>query len=438
MQYVFLIILTGFTGFYSTVLKAEELCGVGFQKIGLSKQDITPQKKLTLGGFGTYFLFSSSTRQNGEGIHDPLYAQSFAIETDQSNLVIVSTDLVGLSTASIKRIKDLITRERDQPIKLIISSSHNHNSPDTLGLWGALPFQSGRDNSYMAAMESKIAQSVNSALESMACRSLAISTTTKDNSAPEFYPLAKTVQTIWIAEKNGQIAGSLTGWSAHPTVLGADNNTVSADYVGSFRYFMTQKHSGNHIYINGILGDVYPKYDPQDQIADPFADGDQDEEIRHRYRRSAHIGQDLAERVSSQYAQRKPISESGRWNSKSLRFSMTVKNRLFRIAESLKIVEARGLQTGSVETSIHLTRSDGVIFASLPGEVFPSVATAIYQEIKTVYPDDKIIFLGLGNDWLGYILSDEDYFNDDYRYHRTLAPDPKAAVELIEAYRRIL
>ena len=44
---------------------------------------------------------------------------------------------------------------------VLISSTHNHEGPDTLGLWGPSPFKSGVNPAYMKLVQEQIIKAVN-------------------------------------------------------------------------------------------------------------------------------------------------------------------------------------------------------------------------------------------------------------------------------------
>ena len=43
---------------------------------------------------------------------------------------------------------------------ILVSSTHNHEGPDVIGLWGPSPRESGVDPEYLAMMEGRVADAV--------------------------------------------------------------------------------------------------------------------------------------------------------------------------------------------------------------------------------------------------------------------------------------
>ncbi|NRA65626.1 MAG: hypothetical protein HRU19_14150 [Pseudobacteriovorax sp.] len=425
-----LLLILCLMGLHSFPSKAFSVCKNSEFLMGFDQRPINPEGKLTMGGFGTYFLFQSSTRQNGEGIHDDLMVSTAAIYHPSKNSInlLISVDLVGISLATINRIQDEIDqRLPDTENHLIITATHTHHSPDTLGLWGALPFQSGVDDNYMANMETTVAQSAVGAALTTKCLSLSFSAGSKKTNLDD--KESNQVLTLWAKSHSGKILGSITQWNAHPTILGSNNNTISSDFPGAFRYYMKQKvPSGIHIYMNGALGDLYVG-GPKSSLADPFMDGDKDPDALKDYDIMAFHGRDLADRVSSSLGNQKEIKSSIVAFTQS-KFTIPVDNSLFKLAERLNVIDNRGLSNGKTESSVSILNLGGFYIVTLPGEVFPSGTKKIRSILKE--KSVQVMFAGIGNDWLGYIMTESEFDQDEYRYHRNLSPHKKTMTVMLD------
>ncbi len=115
-------------------------------RAGFARVDVTPAVPVKLAGYGSA-LFSESACRWSTGVHDPLFAQAMAVEDRQGSAVIlIVLDNVGTITNEIVEIQDGIARELGIEAKhVLVSSTHTHHGPDTIGLWGViLPPESGR------------------------------------------------------------------------------------------------------------------------------------------------------------------------------------------------------------------------------------------------------------------------------------------------------
>ncbi|MDQ3232908.1 MAG: neutral/alkaline non-lysosomal ceramidase N-terminal domain-containing protein, partial [Pseudobdellovibrionaceae bacterium] len=277
--------------FATTPLLAEQLCPSppgqpAAYKIGLSQLSITPMNKLTIAGYGTYYGLPSATRMSHEGTHDPIFASTFWVETDTERaLAIVALDLVGISRPTVLRVEEEVKRTLGRSnVHVILSATHTHHAPDVLGLWGALPFFTGRDEPYMNFLEKSIVASIKSASDTARCSQVHWAETHKETDWHNYLPAGseheETITTLsFVDPLTQQSLGTLTQWAAHPTVLEANNNTISSDFPGAFRTAMGGFRDGIHIYVNGMLGASYIPLKDTDRRPDPFVNGDKDPDV---------------------------------------------------------------------------------------------------------------------------------------------------------------
>src|SRR5438874_462304 len=107
--------------------------------VGFGEADITPvlgEKPVFMAGFGQ--------DRKATKIQDPLMARAVVLRTGDRKLAIVSIDVVGFFYANVLHVR----KELKDFAYVLVSSTHNHEGPDTLGLWGSNPFTSGIDTLY--------------------------------------------------------------------------------------------------------------------------------------------------------------------------------------------------------------------------------------------------------------------------------------------------
>src|SRR5690349_10833178 len=118
---------------------------------GFAEEDITPRldgKTVYMAGFGH--------NRKATGVHDPLKARVVVLRHGEVKIALVSVDLIGFFHPHVERIR----LELPGFTYVVVSSTHNHEGPDTLGLWGVNAFQSGVDPDYLASVEKQIVRSV--------------------------------------------------------------------------------------------------------------------------------------------------------------------------------------------------------------------------------------------------------------------------------------
>lgn len=91
------------------------------------------------------------------GIHDDLWARAVAVSDGRQKLAIVSVDLIGVFHEDVVKARELL-RQRVPGAVLVVSSTHNHEGPDTMGLWGSGRFSSGVDPRYLERVRRAIVE----------------------------------------------------------------------------------------------------------------------------------------------------------------------------------------------------------------------------------------------------------------------------------------
>src|SRR5260221_3894238 len=123
-------------------------------EVGFGSTDITPviaDKPVFIAGFGH--------NRRATGVADPLFARAVVLRHGKQTIALVSIDVVGFFHANV----ELVRKQLPGFEYVLVSSTHNHEGPDTLGLWGKSPFASGVDADYMKLLEERIVKAVKAA-----------------------------------------------------------------------------------------------------------------------------------------------------------------------------------------------------------------------------------------------------------------------------------
>jgi hypothetical protein len=399
-------------------------------EVGFAEGDVTPSRKLTLGGYGTYTIFGKPPRRSEGGAHDPLRVTAFAVRGgDGKGVVFVAVDAVGLSSESVKRIR---TKVGAPPTTAIfVSASHSHSTPDTMGLWGALPL-SGRDGRYMEELEGKAARVAMGALAALTPATLYVATGRLPNNSTGTSAQEDGFTVVEARATDGRLLGTWTQWEAHPTLLSQDNNAFSADYVGAFRRYMEAALPGAvHGYVNGAIGGVYAPEGPA-RRPDPFPAGHRDPDVLDEYDRMAEVGGSLADSVLASLSVSVPLAtpvvEFARKD-----VAVDIDNWRFVAAKRAGVIET----SLNADREIDWFRLGELEGATLPGEFFPSSASAI-RNLLAGHGARFTTLVGMGNEWLGYLMTPEEYDDRNNGYYRDLSPSREAGRRLLDGYRALL
>src|SRR3954449_7890932 len=126
-------------------------------EVGFGEADVTPKvekkakKAVYLAGFGQ--------NRKATGVNDPLMARAVVLSDGNRTIAVVSVDLVGFFHGNVENVRKAL-KGFDY---VLVSSTHNHEGPDTIGMWGPSPLQSGVDPAYLKPVEQGIVEAIKSA-----------------------------------------------------------------------------------------------------------------------------------------------------------------------------------------------------------------------------------------------------------------------------------
>jgi hypothetical protein len=134
----------------------------GGLRFGFAKRTITP-----IVGERPVFMAGFDNDRRATGVHDDLWARAVAVSDGRTRVAIVAVDLIGLFLEDVDEARDLL-RARAGDVALVVTSTHDHEGPDTLGLWGPGRFTSGVDPGYLEQVRRTIADVAAEALDRLA------------------------------------------------------------------------------------------------------------------------------------------------------------------------------------------------------------------------------------------------------------------------------
>src|SRR5260370_26978129 len=148
MKRVILFALLFQASLYSSRLSAQPAT----LHVGFGETNVTPaldaKKPVYLAGFGK--------NRKATKVHDPLMARAIVLEHDKKKIAIVSVDVVGLFNDMAQTVR----RQLPGFAYILVSSTHKHEGPDTMGLWGPNLSASGIDPDYLKQLGTRIVQAI--------------------------------------------------------------------------------------------------------------------------------------------------------------------------------------------------------------------------------------------------------------------------------------
>ena len=112
---------------------------VGFGEVDITPDISDPKRPVWMAGF--------SQNRSATNIHDPLAASALVLDNGHARVGIVAIDSIGFFHDDVIRVRQAIPADWKLDY-VVVCSTHNHSTPDLMGLWGPSPLQSGVDPAY--------------------------------------------------------------------------------------------------------------------------------------------------------------------------------------------------------------------------------------------------------------------------------------------------
>jgi hypothetical protein len=392
---------------------------------GFAETDVTPRLKGK-----TVFLAGFGRNRKATSIHDALKARAVVLRHGKEKIALVSVDVVGLFHPLIESAR----RRLPGFTYVLVSSTHNHEGPDTLGLWGPSPIASGVDDDYLAEVEKQIVAAVKAA--DAACK--AVTVRIGSARAPELLhdarePYVKHDELIALEfrDKDDKPAGLLVQWNCHPETLGGKNTLVSADFVGAAVKALHDKHRCPVTYLTGTVGGLMTSLHVDVKSAGGKRLEDGTFEKTQRY---AELLAEVAERALKSA---RPVKLTPLQARRRIIF-LPLDNKLFLLARQLGVVrreaftwsgdpykaeptrEVKGDKPLCLRSEIAWLRLGDLDVAAIPGEIYPElvldkvqdpadrgadfadapIEPAIYKQLRGPHR----MLIGLAGDEIGYVI----------------------------------
>jgi hypothetical protein len=392
---------------------------------GFAETDITPNVKVK-----TVFMAGFGHNRKATGVHDPLKARAVVFKHGEEKIALVSLDLVGFFHPRIQSVRQRLPGFR----YVLVSSTHNHEGPDTLGLWGPSAFKSGVDAGYLAEVEKQIAAAVKAA--DADCK--AVRARIGSAHAPELLhdgrePYIKHDELVALEfrDKDDKPAGLVVEWNCHPETLSDKNTLLSADFVGATVKALREKHRCPVVYLTGTVGGLMTSLNVEIKSADGKALEDGTVEKTERY------GELLAEVADRALQAAQPVKLTP-FQVRRRVIYLPLENKLFLLARQLGVVqreaflwrghlyeaelvkEIKGDQPLCLRTEVAWLRLGELDIAAIPGEIYPelvldkvedspdpgmdfpyeAIEPAIYRQLRGPHR----MLIGLAGDEIGYII----------------------------------
>ncbi|MEM7395195.1 MAG: hypothetical protein AAF492_22920, partial [Verrucomicrobiota bacterium] len=303
-------------------------------QVGFSRKKITPVLS------NSVYLAGFDRNRVATAIHDDLWAMACVIDDGRTRIGIVTLDVIGFFH------NDVVTvRKRLSPtFKLdytVICSTHNHNGPDLLGLWGPSIWRTGVDSRYREQVIQgciTVLEEAAASLTPAAMKVFHIPTPSEglvtDSRKPVVFDNDLRVMQF-VSPSDGSTLGGITTWASHPETPWSNNTEITADFPGYYRDTLEQKVGGTHLYINGAIGGLLNS-GPEVTVRDPYLKQDFREPSHEKARA---LGRNLADRVLRRLRDKARPEPNPLLSVKADTITISLANRGYLLAPMIGLVD---------------------------------------------------------------------------------------------------
>ena len=402
--------------------------------VGFAEVDVTPivddEHTVWMAGYGW--------NRKATGIHDPLFARCTVLSDGKKRIAFAAVDVVGLQYPTVERIRKQVTDDSEigEFAYVMVNSSHNHEGPDTIGIWGRNPFHRGVDEEYMTSMVDKVVQCIKEAAKSLTPVTAHYGTATDDRLVGDSRkPVVKDATLRLIRFEHATTkkpAGLLVQWNSHPEALGSKNTLITADFPYETIRRLKETYQCPIAYYTGAVGGLMA---PPDNI---FMDAEGNVLREGDFAYAEAYGRAVADLAVKANDATKPIMLTP-FRIAASPIAVQVQNPLYRAASVAGVVRRdrvkwvgdfdkadvptdRGTKRDSmcVRTEVGYLKLGELSVACIPGEIYPELVYGKFQDppepnadfpnaplekhVEQLLPDKKLLLFGLANDELGYII----------------------------------
>lgn len=374
-----------------------------------------------IGGFGN--------NRPAKGVHDPLWARAIAFENNGVRVVLVTVDSVGIFHEKILAMREMLNPSLGIDL-LMVSSSHDHEAPDTMGIWSVgleKPFWRF-DYGYMELVKQRVVEAAEEAVRNLQPAETILA---EAPVGPEGFVDDSRVPLVYdniircarfVKSGTDESIATLVNWGNHPETLGGSNPLLTSDFSHYWREGVENGVAepngapgmgGICLYFQGQVGGLMT------QLHTTVSDRNgQTQYAEASFEKAQALGENLAA------ATLKALRGESAWRPADTSLAMAAKTifvtpkPLFNFAVFTGLVHP-GWYWGKARTEIDAFRIGEIEMLTIPGELYPEIGNGGVEapagrdfeidpvEVPALRSQMKgklTMIVGLANDELGYIV----------------------------------
>ncbi|HEY2934720.1 MAG TPA: hypothetical protein VGK99_23550 [Acidobacteriota bacterium] len=407
------------------------------------------------GKYDGIYLAGFGNNRLATGKHDDYWARAVVLQWQDQKIAIVSVDFLGYySKANYyggSEIKKLLN-PKSGVSEVLITSTHNHEGPDTIGPWGADNSSDGKYPRYLKFVDRQIARAVDRAARAVVPARIKLGRTDPDLSPsiagmqtrtggrpPKFFDEElRAMQFVGTSgpRRNKAIA-TVINWNTHPESMESANTIITSDFPHAVRESVEKKFGGIAIYISGDIGAVEIIGDTNNKRGDRIRFDGRDYPLNagnrpaFTFERTEAIGRDIA-RAAFDALEKAEWSASAALEMRKAPLRLPMDNQGYLYLMSKGVLDTAPMpaqgKPPEIETTVYVITLGDAQMITTPGELFPEVFYGVEKYRRTDCPQadtgrpaepsvrDRMsgkykLVLGLCPDEFGYIVPGYDFMS---------------------------
>lgn len=385
---------------------------------------------------GVYMAGYGDRNQGNIGTHDKLYTKAITIEQGGEKIILIGNDLYGVDKELVKDVTVAINKETSIPEEnIFICATHTHAAPDIFDWEYDKRYFKARANREVrkhiidTMIKNAIASTRNLVPVKLEfgqerCNAVASNRIDKDG------PLDDLLNGVFLLRGDDTPLAIIINYPCHPTVLGADNKYISADYPGVLQRLMEEhfEFKTTCIFMNGACGNQSTRYTREGQ---GFSEVKRIGKLlftatlkAYEYRKTIYdpVIQSVKKPIKlpkKQLPSRKEALEYYKTMQEELKIAKDtadlpptklrdVLTRKQGAAITLKLIDV--LDQLDLNAFIQLVRLGDIALVGMPVEIFNDYGFLIKEQS----PYASTLIVGYANGKLGYVYTPESYDQRNY------------------------
>ncbi len=423
------------------------------------------------GEFQAAWLAGFQNGRPANSVHDDIWSRTIVLRQGDSTLALVSLDVVGFFYDDVQEIRQRVSERGLDVDHVMVSATHNHEAPDTLGQWGQMVGKRGVDEDWMAELKGRVVDSIEDALDGLTPVSLTAATADLSSMVPHKGTrnfindkrdpriVDEAMEVAWFrALDDGRTVATIVNQGNHPEALSDRNTAITSDFAHYVRDGMENGVDwtsgpvaglgGVSMYLQGAVGGMMTP------LGVEVTDRDGGTHSASDFAKAKALGHMMATGALE------ALAEASEAADPELRFrvaetSLPIDNTAFQAMFLMGVFERQAFNydpdapldmdnVPELATELNLIEVGPIRMLTIPGELLPELAIGGYDGSHTQIGDytDPIVdldqenaadlslapegpylkeqlggehswIIGLGNDELGYIIPEYNFILDD-------------------------